>query len=265
VNALSATTGAVRARGGKGLVAFLTAGFPTPAAFEDSVRAAAGAGCDVIEVGIPFSDPIADGPVIQAASTAALAQGMTLARALESASRLSREVAAPLVFMSYLNPILRMGVDAFAARAAEAGVAGVILPDVSFEESTALRPQLRARGMAYVDLVAPTSGDDRIRTIAGAAEGFVYLVSLTGVTGARAEAAAGLPALVARVRAATATPVYVGFGISGAEQARDIARHADGVIIGSRLLQLAAAGEPAGAAARVGDFLAGLRRALEAG
>jgi tryptophan synthase alpha chain len=219
----------------------------------------------VIEVGVPFSDPIADGPVIQASSTAALARGMTLRRTLELAAKLSGEVAAPLVLMSYLNPVLRFGVGAFAAEAAAAGVRGVIFPDVSFEESGALRPAMREHGLAYVDLVAPTSGDERVRAIARASEGFVYLVSLTGVTGARAAVADGLPELVARVRAATDTPVYVGFGVSTPEQAGEVARHADGVIIGSRLLTLAAGGEPAGAAQRVGAFLAAARRALDGG
>jgi tryptophan synthase alpha chain len=263
VTSLALATGGLRARGGKALAAFLTAGYPSETGFQELVHAADASGCDVIEIGVPFSDPIADGAVIQAASAAALERGMTLPRALDLAGRLSGEVRAPLVFMSYLNPVLRFGIDAFARAAAAAGVRGVIFPDVSFEESGALRPAMRNSGLAYVDLVAPTTGDERVRAIARSSEAFVYLVSLTGVTGAREAAPAGLARLVERVRAATDTPVYVGFGVSTAAQAREIARHADGVIIGSRLLSLAAEGGPAGAARRVGEFLAGVRRALD--
>jgi len=262
---LATTTTALRARGKKALVAFLTAGYPDDASFEDLVTAAADAGCDVIEIGIPFSDPIADGPVIQAASNAALARGVTLRSALEQAARLSPHVAPPLVGMSYINPILRMGVEAFAGAARESGLSGLILPDVSFEESGAFRPALRAHGLAYIDLVAPTSDDARVRTIAGASSGFVYLVSVTGVTGARSARPIGVTELVDRVRAATETPVYVGFGVSTPEHAADVARHADGVIIGSRLMQLAADGPAAQAGRRVGDFLAAARKAIDAG
>jgi len=265
VNSLTTRLAGIRANRRKALVAFLTAGFPTPAVFGDLVRAAADSGCDLVEIGIPFSDPIADGPVVQAASTVALAQGMTLARALEATAFLSRQVGVPIVFMSYLNPMLSFGAARFARWSARAGVSGVIIPDVPFEESDELRASMRQSGLAYIDLVAPTSSDERIQAIARSAEGFVYLVSLTGVTGAREATAAGLPELIGRVRAAMRPPVYVGFGVSSAEQARDIARDADGVIIGSRLLQLAADGEAAGAAHRVGAFLAGVRRALDTG
>lgn len=259
---LAKTTTTLRARGKKALVAFLTAGYPDDASFEDLVAAAADAGCDVIEIGIPFSDPIADGPVIQAASNAALARGVTLRSVLAQCARLSARVP-PLVGMSYINPILRMGVENFAGAARESGLSGLILPDVSFEESGAFRPALRARGLAYVDLVAPTSDDARVRTIAGASSGFVYLVSVTGVTGARSARPTGVTELVDRVRAATETPVYVGFGVSTPEHAADVARHADGVIIGSRLMQLAADGPPAQAGRRVGDFLAAARKAID--
>jgi tryptophan synthase alpha chain len=261
---LATTTTALRARGKKALVAFLTAGYPDDASFEDLVTAAADAGCDVIEIGIPFSDPIADGPVIQAASNAALAHGVTLRSVLEHMARLSAR-CVPLVGMSYINPILRMGVETFAGAARESGLSGLILPDVSFEESGAFRPALCAHGLAYIDLVAPTSDDARVRTIAGASSGFVYLVSVTGVTGARSARPIGVTELVDRVRAATETPVYVGFGVSTPEHAADVARHADGVIIGSRLMQLAADGPAAQAGRRVGDFLAAARKAIDAG
>lgn len=259
MNPLSARTNAVRGRGRKGLVAFLTAGYPDEDSFADCVRAAADAGVDVIEIGIPFSDPIADGPVIQASSAAALARGMSLRRALALTSELRATVDVPLVIMSYVNPVFAMGVDAFARAAADAGVAGVILPDVPFEESAPLRTRVRDAGLAYVDLVAPTSGADRIRAIAGPADGFVYVVSLTGVTGVRNTRPADLGSIVASVRAATNTPIYVGFGISEPDQARAVAGQADGVIIGSRLVELAAEGTPQ----RVGAFLASVRGALD--
>ena len=260
---LAAHTEGLRAQGRKALVAFLTAGYPTRSVFSELVRAAADAGADVIEIGVPFSDPIADGPVIQNASVVALSNGTTLQSALDDAARLSPEVAAPLVVMSYINPILRLGVDAFAREAQRAGIAGVVLPDVSFEESGAFRAPVHDAGLAYIDLVAPTSDDGRLRSIAPASEGFVYVVSLTGVTGTRDAVAADLPALVARVRAHARAPVYVGFGVSTPAQAAQVASRADGVIIGSRLVRLAGEGPAEGAAARVGAFLAGVRRELD--
>jgi tryptophan synthase alpha chain len=260
---LATTTAALKASGRKALVAFLTAGYPDDATFHDLVLAAADAGCDVIEIGIPFSDPIADGPVIQAASNAALSRGVTLHSVLTQCARLSARV--PLVGMSYINPILTMGVETFADQARDSGLSGLILPDVSFEESGAFRPVLRARGLAYIDLVAPTSDDARVRAIAGASSGFVYLVSVTGVTGARNAHPIGVTELADRVRAATETPVYVGFGVSTPEHAASVAHDADGVIIGSRLIQLAGDGHPAQAARRVGDFLAAARKAIDAG
>ena len=263
MTALAEVTQSLRARGRKALVAYFTAGYPDDDAFDTLVRAAVDAGVDVIEVGIPFSDPIADGPVIQASSNVALARGMTLTRALEAIARLSPEVRVPMVVMSYVNPILKIGVDAFAHESARAGVAGVVLPDVSFEESPAFRPALRDAGLAYVDLVAPTSDEARAREIARASEGFVYAVSMTGVTGSRAAGKADVEGLVARVRAATDTPVYVGFGVSSPDAAAEIATASDGVIIGSRLMQLAADGPVRAAAGRVGDFLASVRHKLD--
>ena len=259
---LASATSELRANGQKALVAYLMAGYPDDRTFEDLVKASADAGCDIIEVGIPFSDPIADGPVIQAAANAALAHGVTLRSVLEQVARLSSRV--PLVGMSYINPILRMGVDAFANAARDSGLSGLILPDVSFEESGAFRPALAARGLAYIDLVAPTSDDARLRAIAGASRGFVYLVSVTGVTGVRNALPAGVSELAGRVRTATETPVYVGFGVSTPELAAELAPCADGVIIGSRLMQLAADGHPGQAGRRVGDFLAEARRAIDA-
>jgi tryptophan synthase alpha chain len=265
MNDLPGTTASLRAQGRKALVAFLTAGYPDDDAFAEMMVAAADAGCDIIEVGVPFSDPIADGPVIQAASNAARARGVTLRGALDQIARLIPRIPVPIVCMSYVNPVLRMGADAFADRAKESGVAGLILPDVSFEEFAAFRGALNARGLSYIDLVAPTSSLSRVREIAGSSTGFVYLVSVTGVTGERFAPPVGVTELADRVRAATTTPVYVGFGIASAEQAAKAAHQADGVIIGSRLMSLAGEGPASGAGQRVGAFLAGARRAIDAG
>lgn len=253
------TTLALKTEGRKALVAFLTAGYPDEESFVELVHAAADAGCDVIEIGVPFSDPIADGPVIQQASTSALKQGMTLTRALELAKTVSKENGPPLVVMSYINPILSMGVPAFAKAAVEAGVTGVILPDVPVEEAYALRPQLTDAGVTPVDLVAPTSSEDRIAAITKSAEGFLYLVSVAGVTGARTALPDSLPAFVERVRRRTDVPLYVGFGVSTAEQASSVAAHADGVVIGSRLIELATNGT----VRHVHEFLSEVRGALD--
>ncbi len=263
---LQEITTAMRAQGGKALVPFFTAGYPDEETFVRVLVAAAEEGCRVIEVGIPFSDPMADGPVIQASSQRALEQGMTLGRALELMERATAQASAGLVVMSYLNPILRMGVGAFAERAARAGVRGVILPDVPVEEAGKLQADLARCGIALVHLVAPTSGDERIAAIARTGAGFLYLVSLTGVTGVRAQVSTGLDAFIGRVRAATDLPLYVGFGVSTPTQAAEVARWADGVIIGSalvRLLDQAPDGDEAVASVR--RFLADVRRAMHGG
>jgi tryptophan synthase alpha chain len=269
VTRLAAHSLRLRSRRRKALVAYLTAGYPDAETSLGLILAAARSGCDTIEIGIPFSDPIADGPVIQAASTQALAGGMTVAGAMALAARAAERTDVPLLFMSYVNPILAYGIDRFADDAARAGVSGTIVPDVPHEESAELRAALEARGLALIDLVAPTSSDARLRAIGAPARGFLYLVSLTGVTGARARLDADLSAFVSRVRTVTEVPLYVGFGISSAEQAAAAARAADGVIIGSRLLELAGVGDSgrAGhtdAAGRVGAFLAEVRAALDA-
>lgn len=228
----------LKERGEKVLVAFLTAGYPNEGTFLELVRAADGAGCDIIEIGIPFSDPIADGPLIQESSKRAIDSGISLRRSIELAAGLRAEVTAPLVFMSYYNPILRMGDERFAEAAHAAGVSGVIIPDVPFEESSPIRSVFRSRDIGYVDLVAPTSSGDRIEAIAREADGFLYLVSVTGVTGVKSPLSRDIEAFVRKVRPKTALPLYIGFGISSAETAGTAVRHGDGVIIGSTLVRL---------------------------
>jgi len=238
------------------LMPYLMGGFPS---LEESVAAglaAADAGADLLELGIPFSDPLADGPVIHAAGTAALAAGATPHGVLGVCERLAARV--PVVLMVYANIVLTAGAESFALRAAAAGASGLIVPDLPFDEAGELRAACDAEGLALVPLVAPTTTPERIAAIGAEARGFVYTVSLTGTTGERDALPEGLAETVERVRASTEVPVAVGFGISTAEQARAVAEIADGVIVGSRVVR--AAGE--GGAAAVGAVVAELAEAM---
>lgn len=238
------------------LMPYLMGGYPD---LEESIAAglaAADAGADLIELGIPFSDPLADGPVIHAAATEALAAGATPHGVLRACERLAERV--PVVLMVYANIVMTAGVEAFALRAAAAGASGLIVPDLPHDEAGELRAACDAEGLALVPLVAPTTTGERIREIGADARGFVYTVSLTGTTGERAELPPGLADTVARVRAATQVPVAVGFGISTPGHARAVAEVADGVIVGSRVVR--AAGE--GGAAAVGRLVGELADAL---
>lgn len=248
----------------KALVAFLTAGYPDEATFLDLVRTAATA-CDLIEIGIPFSDPIADGPLIQESSKHAIDNGVSLKRSLEMAKEIAQEIATPLILMSYYNPILRMGTGRFVETCRASSVSGVIIPDVPLEESEEVRSALGEHDIGYVDLIAPTSSDDRIDAISGRARGFIYLVSVTGVTGVRSPMARDLEPFVARVRNRTNLPLYVGFGISDADAASSAARHGDGVIIGSALIKLIkSSASNVDAVERVGGFLGQVKSAIVA-
>jgi tryptophan synthase alpha chain len=239
------------------LMPYLMGGFPT---VDDSLAAglaAADAGADLIELGIPFSDPLADGPVIHAAATEALAAGATPRLVLGACERLA--VRVPVVLMVYANIVMTAGVEAFALRAASAGASGLIVPDLPHDEAGELRAACDAEGIALVPLVAPTTTTERIAEIGADARGFVYTVSLTGTTGERAEVPPDLAETVARVRASTIVPVAVGFGISTPDHARAVAEVADGVIVGSRVVRAAAEGGPAA----VGSLVAELRDALQ--
>ena len=239
------------------LMPYLMGGYPS---IEESVAAglaAADAGADLLELGIPFSDPLADGPVIHAAATEALREGATPHGVLGVCERLA--VRVPVVLMVYANIVLTAGVGAFALRAASAGASGLIVPDLPHDEAAELRAACDAEGLALVPLVAPTTTPERIAAIGADARGFVYAVSLTGTTGERDELPAGLAETVERVRASTEVPVAVGFGISTPEQARSVAEVADGVIVGSRVVR--AAGE--GGASAVGSVVAELAGALQ--
>lgn len=250
------------AAGGKALVTYFTAGDPDPETTVRVVGAAAAAGADCVEIGIPYSDPLADGPVIQAAAVRSLGAGFRLRDTWEIARRV-RGAGTPLAVMTYFNPVLQYGLDDFCRDAASAGIAGLLVPDLPPEEAADLGEAARRHGVALVPFVAPTSPDHRIRTAVATGDGFVYCISLTGVTGARESVSDRARDLVRRVRMYTSLPALVGFGISSAEQAREVAAWADGVIVGSALVQrVAAAHSPEEAAASVRGFVAALRAAL---
>jgi tryptophan synthase alpha chain len=240
------------------LMPYLMGGYPSIAGSVEAGLAAADAGADLIELGIPFSDPLADGPVIHAAGTAALAAGATPHGVLGVCEQIAAKV--PVVLMVYANIVLTAGADVFALKAAAAGASGLIVPDLPHDEAAELRAACDREGLALIPLVAPTTTPERIAEIGADARGFVYTVSLTGTTGERSELPPGLAETVGRVRAATDVPVAVGFGISTAEHARSVAELADGVIVGSRVVR--AAGE--GGAAAVGQLVAELAEALAA-
>jgi tryptophan synthase alpha chain len=263
---LDATFAALRARRERALVAYFTAGDPSLALTRKLVVEAARRGADVIELGIPFSDPLADGPVIQRATQRALAAGVTLPRVLELVREMRGEVSAPLVFLTYYNPILAFGLKAFCRTSVEAGIAGVIVADLPPEESGPLRAEAMEAGLDLVHLVAPTSTPERMRKIARASEGFVYMVALTGVTGERTALAPELAQQVRALRAITTKPVCVGFGIGTPEQAALVGQLADGVVVGSAIVRLVEQhASSTELLARVGDFIAGLKAPLRGG
>jgi tryptophan synthase alpha chain len=226
------------ARAGElGLVAYITAGDPSLDATRQIVLAAAEAGADVVELGIPFSDPLADGPTIQRASERALRGGATLSGVLDLVAAIRRESQVPLVLFSYFNPVLQMGLAKFAERAASAGADGVLITDLTPEEAGEYRNALHARGLDTIFLAAPTTSEERFRLIADASTGFLYLISRTGVTGARESLPEELPALIRRARNATRLPLAVGFGISLPGHVSILGGLADAAVVGSALME----------------------------
>jgi tryptophan synthase alpha chain len=229
---------ALRKEGRAGLVTYLTAGDPDPDTYARLFAGLAQAGADLIEIGMPFSDPMADGPVIQEAGQRALKQGMTLRRTLTLVRELRRgDEATPIVLMGYHNPIYRYGADAFARDAVAAGVDGVIVVDLPPEEDAELTGPARAAGLDFVRLATPTSDDLRLPHIVERASGFIYYVAIAGITGTRSADAASVSAAVTRLRRFTELPVAVGFGIRTPEQAAEVARAADAAVVGSSLVQ----------------------------
>ena len=243
----------------KALIPYVTCGYPS---IEDTLKIVPlldRSGADIVELGIPFSDPLADGVTIQRASFKALQNGVTPDTCLEIARQLSRTVKSPLVFMTYYNPVYSYGLEKFCHSCAECGVSGLIIPDLPPEESSALETVASRLDIDLIYLLAPTSTEERLRLVAERSSGFIYLVSLTGVTGARNGLPPRLGEFVSRVRKAARQPLCVGFGISTAEQTGQIAQIADGVIVGSQIIQLMESRDEA----KVGSFVQELRSALD--
>jgi len=263
VSRIATTFAAVRARGRRALIPFVMGGDPSPAATAAFLEGFAASGADLLEIGVPFSDPIADGPVNQRAAQRALAQGTSPQAILDVVAGVRPRVAQPIVLLSYYNPLLQFGLEAFCTRAAAAGVDGVVVPDLPPEEGGPLRAAATPAGLDVIFLAAPTSTDDRLARVAQASTGFIYCVSLTGVTGVRASVSSEVGALVGRLRRHTALPVCVGFGVSTPEHARAVASVADGVIVGSAIVALV---ERDGAAAgpALKEFVKGLRAGVDA-
>lgn len=257
---LDTTFAALRAAGRPGLVTYVTAGDPTPAISCEVLRAIAAAGADVLEVGVPFSDPIADGPVIQRATERAMAAGGNLTVTLDMIASVRGDIPQPIVLFTYVNPVFQMGIDAFVARAAEAGVDGVLLLDLPIEESADICTRLAARGIDQIFLISPTTTMARVAAAAQLGRGFLYVISRLGVTGARDQVAQSAAPLVARIRAITTLPIAVGFGLSRPEHLAEVSAYADAAVVGSALVTVI--GE-AGVAApeRAGAFVRWLRGA----
>jgi tryptophan synthase alpha chain len=234
------------------LVAFVTAGFPKVEQFTDNLLKVADA-ADVVEIGVPFSDPMADGATIQLASRAALAQGVSMVWILETVAALPRRPKAPLLLMSYLNPLLSYGLDKLPAAARAAGISGFIVPDLPHEEAADLEAALAREGLALIQMVTPVTPQARLERLCGAAKGFVYAVTMTGTTGKNVAVPEEVTTYLDRVRAASHVPVCAGFGIRAKEQVARLAGHVEGVVVGSALLEVLERGEDPAA------FLASLR------
>ncbi len=230
----------LKAEGRKAFIAYVTAGDPDLAVTEDIVLALESSGVDIIELGIPFSDPLADGPTIQAASQRALKKKANLKKIFRMVSDIRKRTDMPIVFMTYYNPVLKYGLAPFFRACVKRGVDGVIVPDLPYEEARELIALGRTYKVATIFLAAPTSTRDRIRKIVRASSGFIYYVSLTGVTGARAKLPPEILSNVKAIKALTDKPVAVGFGVSNAGQASSVARAADGVIVGSAIVKIIA-------------------------
>jgi tryptophan synthase alpha chain len=244
-------------RGHKALIPYITVGYPDPETTLKAIALLAENGADIIELGIPFSDPLADGPTIQESSYQALLKGVNTDTCLDIAGQARKKTAVPLVFMTYYNIVLQYGLERFCRTGAEAGIDGLIVPDLPPEEGAALEGFTRQYGLDLIYLLAPTSTPERIKMVAEKSGGYIYLVSVAGVTGARASLPPDLTSFVARVRQAAQQPLCVGFGISTPEQAGQIGSLADGVIIGSKLINLMKADPSL-------DSLAGFIRSIRA-
>ncbi len=253
-----------REEGRKGLVMFVSAGDPDLPTTERLVRRIVAEGADIVEIGVPFSDPMADGPTIQAASQRALASGTTLDGILEMTARLRRDLETPLVLFSYYNVLFKYGFERLAADASRAGADALLIVDIPYEERDEVLPALQREGLDLITLVAPTTSPDRAEEMLARATGFVYCITVTGVTGARQELPADLSDLLRRMQSASPVPVAAGFGISTPEMARSVAAYADAVVVGSALIKhMEKARTPAEGIEACGRFVRQLAEALE--
>jgi tryptophan synthase alpha chain len=255
----------LKARGEKALIPFITAGDPDLDTSRKIALEIAARGADLLELGIPFSDPLADGPTIQAASNRALKHGVHLEDVLQLAGRLRADTDIPLILMGYYNPILQYGLERTAQEAARQGVDGFIIPDLPPEEAAAWRAAAVKAGVAPISLAAPTSGPARLKTLGKFTRGFLYYVSLTGITGARTHLPPELVSELQEVRSLVKCPVAVGFGVSTPEQVKWLAPHVDGVVVGSAIVQRVAQFSGQETIKEIGDFIAALKAPLRAG
>jgi tryptophan synthase alpha chain len=263
MTAVSACFDALRQRGECALIPFITAGDPDLETTAQALRLLDQAGADLIELGVPYSDPLADGPVIQAAATRALQKGVTLEQVLAVVESVQADLTAPIILFTYYNPIFHRGIEAFLQRIKAAGVAGLVVPDLPLEEADNLLQPCQTLGIDLILLIAPTSPAERIQAIAAQSQGFIYLVSVTGVTGMRTQVATRVEDLLGLIRQTTDKPIGVGFGISQPEQAQQVkAWGADGVIVGSAFVKRLAEGTPAEGLASMTDFCRQLKAAL---
>jgi len=260
---IDATFAELREKRETALIPFLTAGDPDLVTTAELIRTLAANGADLIELGVPFSDPMADGPTIQAASERALAAGTTVEKVLQLVSDVRTDCQVPLVLMGYYNPIFRYGAERFAKDASAAGVDGLLLVDLPPEEAGEISAVMKNAGIAMITLLAPTSSQERLHQLTANAEGYLYYVSMTGVTGTQKITPAEIKAAVENIQRMTEVPVGVGFGITTAEDARAVGEFADGVVVGSALVKIIAENAHSDKLlSRVGDFIAELKRAL---
>jgi len=260
------TFASLRERGEKGLITYVTAGYPDAGQTLEIARVLADSGSDLIEIGIPFSDPTADGPVIQQASHRALAGGIKQADIFNLVERLRKHTDLPVLLMTYYNPVLRAGLGGFIGRARDAGVDGLIVPDLPVEEDDELRFEATVAGLSLIPLAAPTSTGPRLKKIAAKADGFIYCVSVTGVTGSRKAIDTDLGSFARRVRDTTGHPLAVGFGVSGPEAASRVAAGFDAVVVGSAVVRaIEGDGGLPGVLQRVGSLTRAIKDALMQG
>jgi tryptophan synthase alpha chain len=245
------------------LIPFITAGDPDLATTAAALKTLDAAGADAIELGVPYSDPLADGPVIQAAATRALAQGVKLNDVIEMVAQVSPQIAAPIILFTYYNPILNLGIRPFLTQIATAGVKGLVVPDLPLEEAEELLVPAAEIGIEVILLVAPTSSEERIAAIASKSQGFIYLVSVTGVTGVRSGLEDRVGDILAKIRTTTDKPIAIGFGISAPEHAQQVRKWgADGVIVGSAMVKRLAEGTPAEGLNSIDSFCRSLKAAI---